>query len=338
LALSRKEGIAMSVPIIGYHAAHEQFSAAELVRFAVAAEEAGFEGVWASDHFHPWQDNQGHADHAWVTLAAIGQRTERLLLGSCVTCPIYRYHPAEVAQAFATLSGLCPGRVFLGVGTGEAVNEAVYSEFGPYRERADRLVEAIALIRRLWSGEWVDFEGRYFQVRNARLYDAPPQPIPIYVAAGGPRSGRLAGEHGDGWITGDSTLARRPETYEAFREGARAASKDADRMPKLVELYVYLGEESAAIEDARYWQYSNVVADVLYIADPREIQRLGEERGDVRAVARRWLVSRDPQDHVQAIRSLADRGMSHVFIHAPQSDQLGVIRFYGEEVIPALRG
>jgi coenzyme F420-dependent glucose-6-phosphate dehydrogenase len=109
-------------------------------------------------------------------------------------------------------------------------------------------------------------------------------------------------------------------------------------MPKLVELYVYLGDESAAIEDARYWQYSDVVPDVLYVADPREIQRLGEERGDVRAVARRWLVSRDPQEHVQAIRSLADQGMSHVFIHAPQSDQLGVIRFYGEEVIPALRG
>lgn len=327
----------MNAPVIGYHAAHEQFSAPELVRFAVAAEEAGFEAVWVADHFHPWQDNQGHAGHAWVTLAAIGQRTERLLLGTGVTCPIYRYHPAEVAHAFATLAGLHPGRVFLSVGTGEAINEAPFVGFGPYRERAERLAEAIVLIRRLWSGEWVDFEGEYFRANPAKLYDKPPQPIPIYVAAGGPRSARLAGEHGDGWITTQEVLRELPAAHEAFREGARAASKDPDRMPKMAELYVYLGDESEAVEAARCWQFSDVVMDALYVPDPREVQRLAEEKGDPRAVARRWLISRDPKDHLEAIRWMVEQGLTHIFIHAPQPDQLGVIRFYRQEVLPALK-
>ncbi len=326
----------MSAPVIGYHAAHEQFTATELVRFAVAAEEAGFEAVWVADHFHPWQENQGHSGYAWITLAAIGQRTERLLLGTGVTCPIYRYHPAQVAHAFATLAGLHPGRVFLSVGTGEAINEYPFAGFGPYGERAARLVEAIELIRRLWSGEWVDFEGRYFRARGAKLYDKPPGPIPIYVAAGGPRSSRLAGEHGDGWITTQQVLRDLPAAYKAFREGARAASKDPDRMPKLAELYVFLGDESEAVDAARCWLFSDVAADVLYVPDPREVQRVAEEKGDPRAVASRWVVSRDPQDHLQAIRWLAGQGMTHIFIHAPQPDQQAVIRFYGEKVIPLL--
>src|SRR3990172_2748544 len=160
---------------VGYVLSHEQFAPGELIEYAVAAEAAGFDAVWASDHFHPWQDNQGHAGQAWITLAAIGQRTARVPMGTAVTCPIYRYNPAIVAQAFATLGLLYPGRVFLGAGTGEAVNEAPAGGGGaPAPGRRARLREAIALARRLWTGGWVASGGPAFPRANARLYDAPP--------------------------------------------------------------------------------------------------------------------------------------------------------------------
>ena len=327
----------MTTPFIGYHAAHEQYTASELVQFAVAAEEAGFDGLWVSDHFHPWQENQGHAGQAWITLAAIGQQTERLLLGTGVTCPTYRYHPAMVAHAFATLAGLYPGRVFLGVGIGEAINEFPFAGYGPYRERVARLVEAITLIRRLWSGDWVDFEGRYYRAKGAKLYDRPPQPIPIYVAAFGPKSARMAGEHGDGWITNAEVIRWLPQSYQGFREGARAAGKDPDRIPKLAELFVVAGDQAEALEAARPWLFAAIALEALSIPDPREVQRLAEERSSPDQIVPRWIVSPEPEAHVEAVRWLAEKGMTHIFIHGPQRDQRRLIRFYGEQVIPTLK-
>jgi len=146
---------------IGYVAAHEQFPGPELVEYGVLAEQAGFDIMWASDHFHPWQHNQGHATQAWLTLAALGQRTQRIVMGTGVTCPTYRYNPAIVAQTFASLGVFYPGRVFLGVGTGEALNEAPSGGgWGPYKERAARLREALTLIERLWTEDWVTYRGQ----------------------------------------------------------------------------------------------------------------------------------------------------------------------------------
>src|SRR4030042_2403113 len=226
-------GSAMA-PVIGYAASHEQFAASDLIEYAVLAEKAGFDALWTSDHFHPWQDNQGHCGHAWITLAAMGQRTQRLLLGTGITCPIYRYNPAEVAHAFASLGVLYPGRVCVGLGTGEALNEVpAGGGWGPYRERAGRLAEAITLIRRLWTEDWVTFEGRYYRLQGAKLYDRPPRPIPIYVAASGPTSARLAGRHGDGWIPDPGTIRRR-DVVQAFEEGVRASGRDPRAMPRRV--------------------------------------------------------------------------------------------------------
>jgi F420-dependent hydroxymycolic acid dehydrogenase len=167
--------------VVGLALSHEQFPLPQLVELGVQAEQAGFAAVWASDHFEPWQDNLGHCGLAWVTLAALGQRTQRLLLGTGVTCPSYRYRPQLVAQAFASLGLLSPGRVFLGVGAGEAVNEVPGGGgWGDYKERTARLEEAVTLIRRLWTGEWVSHQGRYYPVEQARLYDVPSPPVPIY--------------------------------------------------------------------------------------------------------------------------------------------------------------
>jgi len=176
-------------PRIGFVLSHEQFPTEDLVEYAVLAEQAEFDMVWTSDHFHPWLDNEGHSMQPWLTNALIGQQTSRVLFGTGVTCPIYHYQPSQVAQSFASLGVQNPGRVFLGLGTGEALNEqAATGSFGPYQERADRLVEAVEIIRELWTGEWTDYEGTYYQVENARLYDLPDDPPPIYIAASGPKS------------------------------------------------------------------------------------------------------------------------------------------------------
>ncbi len=182
---------------IGFQLSHEQFPAPQLADLGVQAEAGGFDNVWMSDHFQPWQDNQGHAGYARVTQAVIGQRTKTLGVGTFVTCPTYRYRPAELAQAFATLSQFTPGRVIMGVGTGEALNEtAATGEWGNYAERAARLIEAVTVIRQMWTGQTITYKGKYFQVQNARLYDPPVSNIPIYIAATGPKSMYLAGQYG----------------------------------------------------------------------------------------------------------------------------------------------
>jgi TAT-translocated FGD2 family F420-dependent dehydrogenase len=322
-------------PFIGFHAAAEQFSPGEIVELGVAAEQAGFEGFSISDHLHPWQDNQGHAAHAWMTLAAVGARTERLVLGTAVTCPTYRYHPALVAHAFATLGALYPGRVFLGLGTGEALNERpTTGEWGSYRERAARLSEAVRLIRRLWSEEFVDFDGEYFKAGAVRIYDKPAAPIPIYVAASGPRSAHLAGREADGWITDPATARRRPEVRDALLEGAREAGRDEGSLARIVELWLVAGERDEALEAARLWQFLPVFNDVVDVADPRKVQRVAEERSSRERAVDGWLVSADPDEHVAAIEELAALGATHVFIHSPQHDQRRVIEFYEKLVLP----
>jgi len=327
----------MTRPFVGYHCGSEQFAPAELVELAVEAERAGFQGVTVSDHFHPWQDNQGHAGHAWAMLAAIGARTQRLLMGTGVTCPTYRVHPAQVAHAFATLGVLYPGRVFLGVGTGEAVNEAPFANWGRYSDRAERLVEAIKLIRQLWSGEWVDFDGRYYQARSAKLYDVPSTAVPLYVAASGVRSARIAGAQGDGWITDQGTIRRGDAQRTAFADAARGAGKEPDEMPKIAELWAVVGEREDAIAAARPWQFLLAFNEVVDIADPREVQRTAEERVSSERVADTWVVSRDPDAHIAAIRELAAAGATHIFLHSPQPDQRAAIEFYGKHVLPGLR-
>ena len=324
---------------VGYVLAHEQFPPHDIVEFAVAAEQAGFVGVWASDHFHPWQDNQGNCGHAWITLAAIGQRTSRVCLGTGVTCPIYRYHPAIVAQAFATLGVLYGSRVFLGVGTGEALNELpAGGDWGPYAQREARLREAIALIRRLWAGDWVTSDGPAFPIPAAKLYTKPSRTIPIYVAASGPRSAALAGELGDGWITIADAMPPGPEMTEALRSGAQSAGKDARRIPILVELYVVVGERDEALEAARLWQFGPVMKELIAISDPRVIQRRVDEMSSPERTIRPWVVSPDPAVHIERTNDLFSAGASQVYIHAPQRDQPAVIDFYRREVLPSVSG
>ena len=317
---------------------HEQFPIPDLLEFATSAERAGFDGLWTSDHIQPWQDNEGHAMMPWITLALLGTQTHGPFFGTGVTTPTFRYDPAVVAQAFATLGILYPGRVFLGVGTGEALNElAASGQFARYQERHDRLAEAVDLIRQLWAGDHVSYAGQFYSTNNLRLYDVPSEPVPIYVAGNGPKSARLAGQIGDGWITTPANLATM-ELHDAFREGALAGGKNPDQLPILVEDFVVVGGEAEANEAATYWRFAPIgFKELLYMADPRAIQeRAMAELPSPWDTWRDWTVSTDPLAHVQHIQGLWDAGATHVFVHSGNQDQLRMLDFYAHEVIPRL--
>jgi TAT-translocated FGD2 family F420-dependent dehydrogenase len=319
---------------IGFMLAHEQFTVPQLADIGAAAAGAGFDLLATSDHFQPWQANEGHSGEAWVTLAALGARAPGAWMGTAVTCPILRYQPAVVAEAFASLAQLYPGRIFLGVGSGEALNEqAATGEWPSWHERWDRLIEAIGVIRELWTGHPVHHRGTYYHV-DARLYDPPPQPIPLLTAANGPKAMKLAGQHGDGLITD-------PETWKQHRgeweQGARSAGKDPGQMPVLVEQHVVVGGSTEAKQAAELWRFSPKAFKGLHnIVDPADIQAHAEADLPWEKVAAPWPVSTDPTVHVKQIKALFDSGVTIVNIHAGQQDQQRVIDFYRDQVLPKM--
>lgn len=316
---------------VGFVLSHEQFTTTQLVAQAEAAERAGFRYLWASDHLQPWQDNQGHSMFPWITLALVGQHTTHIPFGSGVTCPIYRYDPTTVAQAFASLAVLYPGRVFLGVGTGERLNEeAATTQFGSYRERHDRLIEAIELIRQLWSGERISFQGRYFHTNQLKLYDPPPTAPPILVAAGGPKSAHLAGRYGDGWITEAAGIADQ-QLVTAFDAGAREASRDPATMTKRAEMFAVVGDQSEIADGAQLWRFTAGAVDQ---PNPVGIQQAAQAN-PLDKVINGWTTGTDPATHVKAVQAVLDAGATP-FMHFSQRDPLAAIEFYRTAVLPRL--
>jgi F420-dependent hydroxymycolic acid dehydrogenase len=321
--------------MIAFTLSHEQFPVPELIRLGAAAEKAGFDAVSTSDHFQPWQANEGHAGLAWITLGALGQQTQRIWMGTMVTCPTLRYHPAIVAEAFATLSQLYPGRIYLGLGSGEALNEqAATGMWPPWRERWDRLIEAVTIIRKLWSGQSVQHRGSHYTV-NAKLYDAPPQPIPILLAANGPKAMNLAGAHGDGLVTDPKTWKQHKSEWES---GARSVGKDPASMPVLVEAFVVVGGESDARGPAQLWNFlPKAFKGYQNIPDPSQIERRAAAELPLSKVYGDWPVSQDPAVHVKAVTDLFASGVTIVNVHSGQSDQQKIIDFYGSHVLPKAR-
>lgn len=325
----------ISKRMVGYMLAHEQFPVPELLRAGTAASQAGFHLLATSDHLQPWQANEGHSGAAWVTLGALGARATRGWIGTTVTCPILRYHPAVVAETFASLSLLYPGRVFLGVGSGEALNErAATGSWPKWQERWDRLIEAMTIIRALWSGEHVSHKGTFYSV-EARLYDPPAQPIPLLTAANGKKSMRLAGQHGDGLVTDPLTWKQHKSEWET---GARDAGKDPANMPVLVEQYVVVGGDDDARQAAGKWRFGPEAFKSYYnIADPVRIQQRAETEIPLDRILQEWPVGIDPRVHVAKLQELFDSGATIVNVHAGQQDQRRVIEFYGRQVLPKLK-
>lgn len=320
---------------IGFMLAHEQFSVPELVELGQAAEEAGFGLLATSDHLQPWQTNEGHAGEAWVTMGALTQKTKRVWIGTTVTCPTFRYNPAVVAEAFASLSLLAPGRIFLGIGSGEALNEeAAVGDWPKWPERSERLLEAQEIIRQLWTGQQISHKGRFYTV-NAKLYDRPPKPIPLLMAGNGPKAMRRVGQHAEGLISDPKTWKEYKNSYES---AAKAAGKNPDNMPVLIEQYVVVGDERAAKDPAELWRFGPKAFKKYYnVRDPQQIQTEADSEVPLQEVYSGWAVGTDPEVHVKKVKELFESGVSIVNIHSGQSDQRKVIEFYGKEVLPRLK-
>jgi coenzyme F420-dependent glucose-6-phosphate dehydrogenase len=326
---------------LGYKASAEQFGPAELLRLAVLAERAGLDTVAVSDHFQPWRHKTGHAPNALVWLGAAGQATSSVALATSVLTPTLRYHPSIIAQSFATLGCLNPGRVILGVGTGEAMNEtpATGMEWPGAKERRLRLAEAIVLIRRLWSEERVTFQGEYYRTDRATIYDRPDVPVPIYVAASGPLAAKLAGRVGDGFIC---TSGKRPALYEELQgkvdEGATQAGRDPATIERMIEIKVSYDRDGAdtARDACDWWAALALTPDEKSgIDDPLEMERLADEHAD--RAHTRFIVSADPEDVVEQIRPYVELGFTHLVFHGPGPDQRRFIEQFGTDVLPLLR-
>ena len=313
---------------LGYSLSTEEHAAPDLVRFAQQAEAAGFEYASISDHFHPWVDAQGNSPFVWSVLGAIANATSTLELGTGVTCPTVRYHPAIVAQAAATVASLMPGRFFLGVGTGELLNEHILGRHWPaYETRAAMLEEAVEVIRALWTGETVDHHGTHFTVDNARLYSLPDELPPVIVAAAGPKAARLASRIGDGLInpSGDAAVV------EAFAE-----TGDTDR-PRYLQVSVCWHEDEA---EARRLAHRLVPSVALpgemgaLLPTPTHyqeaVQLVTEDE-----LAKVVICGPDPQRHIELIQKGIDAGYDHIHVYQVGPDQDGFFRFYEREILPA---
>jgi coenzyme F420-dependent glucose-6-phosphate dehydrogenase len=306
----------------------------------VLAERLGLESIAVSDHIQPWRHHGGHSPNALVWLGAVGERTERAMLGTSVLTPTMRYSPAIVAQAFATLACLNPGRVFLGVGTGEAMNEtpATGAEWPGAKERRLRLAEAIELIRSLWTEERVTFQGDYYDTIRATVYDRPDEPVPIYVAASGPLAAKLAGRVGDGFI---ATSGKKQELYEELLsnlvEGAAQAGRDAASLPKFIEIKVsYDHDRQFAYDACRWWAALALTPEEKSgVEDPIEMERLADEAAD--RAHTRFIVSNHADEVVEKIKWYVDLGFDHLAFHAPGEDQRRFLEQFCADVLPKLR-
>jgi coenzyme F420-dependent glucose-6-phosphate dehydrogenase len=326
---------------LGYKASAEQFGPRELLDFSVLAEQSGFDSVFVSDHLQPWRHDGGHAPAALPWLGALAASTERVTIGTSVLTPTFRYHPALVAQAFATLGCLYPGRIVLGIGSGESMNEAPLGiEWPEPKERFARLREAIDLIELLWAKERVDFEGTYYRTDRATIYDRPEVAVPLYIAGSGPAATRLAGRRGAGFIT---TSGKAPTLYTdvllpAVREGLAKSGRAESELDLLIEVKVSFDPDHArAMDDTRFWGALALSSEEKTgVEDPVEMQRLADEL-PVERTASRFIVSTDVDEHVAAIQRYVDLGFTHLVFHAPGPDQAAFLRRYGEEVLPRLR-
>ena len=327
---------------LGYKASAEQFGPNELLDYAVLAERAGFDSVFVSDHFQPWRHNGGHAPFAPAWLGAAGSRTSRIVLGTSVLTPTFRYHPAIVAQCFGTLGAMYPERVILGVGTGESLNEvpATGLDWPEIKVRFARLREAVRLIRKLWSEERVTFDGEYYKTENATIYDRPEQSPPIYIAGAGPMIAKFSGRHADGFIctSGKPTELYREKLLPNVSAGEEAAGREPGEVELTIELKVSFDTDAErALEDTRYWAALALSPEEkMSIEDPLEMEQLAEKLPIQRA-ASRWIVSTDPDEHIERIRPYVELGFSHLVFHAPGPDQARFIRLYAKSVFPKLR-
>jgi coenzyme F420-dependent glucose-6-phosphate dehydrogenase len=314
---------------LGYTLASEEHRPLDLVRYGRLAEEVGFDFAMISDHFHPWIDRQGNSPFVWSVIGALAQATERIPIGTAVTCPTIRIHPAIVAQAAATSAAMLPGRFVLGVGSGESLNEHILGDpWPPASVRLEMLEEAVAVIRELWGGGLVEHHGRHYTVENARLYTLPEEPPPIVAAAAGPKAARLAGRIGDGFMG----TAPQGELIETFEQAGGAGK------PRYGQATVCWAEsEQEARRTAHEWWPNAAMSGELgqVLPQPAHYEQAAQlvREDDVAEVV---ACGPDPERHLDFLRRYAQAGYDHVFVHQVGPDQEGYLRWAERELLPRI--
>jgi coenzyme F420-dependent glucose-6-phosphate dehydrogenase len=332
---------------LGYKASAEQFSPRDLVEYAVEAEAHGFESVTVSDHFQPWRHEGGHAPFSLAWMAAVGERTKTVQIGTSVLTPTFRYNPAVIAQAFATMGCLYPGRIMLGVGSGEALNEiatgfrgAGEQDWPEFKERFARLRESVKLMRQLWTEDRVDFQGEYYSTHGASIYDRPDMPIPVYIAAGGPMVARYAGRAGDGFIctSGKGMDLYTEKLIPSVQEGADAAGRDAGQIDHMIEIKLsYDTSYDTALENTRFWAPLALSKEQKHdITDPVEMEKAADAL-PIEQIASRFIVGADPDAVVAEIKKYIDAGLNHLVFHGPGHDQRRFMELFERDLAPRLR-
>jgi G6PDH family F420-dependent oxidoreductase len=327
----------MTRPKIGYAAMLEQFGPAEVLDLCAAAEAAGFSGVMAADHLQPWVPRQGQASFVWEVLAVAGTRTAGDL-GPGVTCPSFRMPPVIVAQAAATLEVMYPGRTWLGLGSGEALNEHVVAGYWPEApERINRMFEAIEIISGLFMGKEIKHDGRFFKMETCRLWTLPEKAPPIYVATAGPVTAKRTGQFADGIITVGAPEEKLELVFGKFEEGARLAGKDPSTMPKILQLHLSWAEtdEQAVANAVTEWPNGGMKFPKQDIRSPRDFEQMA-------AMVRpedfsgRMLMTSDIEAHRREIQKFLDMGFDQIYLHNVGRNQREWIEAFGREVLPKL--
>ena len=327
---------------IGYKASAEQFGPRDLVEFGVAAEQHGFDSAVVSDHYQPWRHEGGHAPFSISWMTAVGERTSRIVLGTSVLTPTFRYNPAVIAQAFATMGCLYPDRIMLGIGTGEALNDvAVTGMVWPeFKERFARMREAVDLMRKLWSEDHVDHNGEYYKTVGATIYDRPANPIPIYIAAGGPVVARYAARVGEGFIctSGKGMKLYEEELVPALNEGIEKAGRAPESLDRMIEVKLsYDHDGDFALNSTRFWAPLALTAEQKHsVHSSQEMERLADEL-PIEQVAKRWIVASKPDEVLEGLKPYIDAGFTNLVFHAPGADQVRFMDQFAADVMPALR-
>jgi coenzyme F420-dependent glucose-6-phosphate dehydrogenase len=327
---------------LGIILSSEEYPPGDLVRFGVLAEKVNLDSVWGSDHFHPWFHTGGHSVFIWHVLSAVGTLTQRVIIGTAVTCPLFRYPPAVVAQSFATLSCLFPGRVFLGVGTGEALNEIPCGFDWPstHRERLERLREALLIIRLLWTKNYVTYNGKYYRVIKANLYDKPPVQIPIHVASTGVKGAELAGILGDAFMslpTDDISLFT-SKLFPALERSAKKIGRDPSEIEKSLTIQAGFSYGDYEVALRSLFQWRSTLLPVFFdlgVYDPRYIEMHGD-RVSREAIEKYFLVADSEESVIKFYERYIRVGFTHLSA-AVSGDVEGFIKLLGEKVAPYLR-
>ncbi len=343
---------------VGYWASQEQYSMQDLLKFVIEAEKGGFTSTMTSDHFHPWWNEGGFGNFTWIWLAAAAERTKNMQFVTGVTSPVYRYNPAIIAQAFASLNVLYPNRISLGVGTGEAMNEVSVGFEWPHPEiRLNRTIEAIEIINNLWNkGQppqvdketkfvsrnkhidtdgFLTYNGQYFKTKSAKLYTPSSNPIPLYMAASGPEAIEAAATFTDGLIT-ISQPNNSKEMFDKFDQAAKTVGKDPTRLEKIGKPKISYSEDyDEAFKSANFWR-AGEIEDVFNttINDPRKLQEKALEEVSDEKLKKSTLIVTSIEDLIKPLEDYFKSGFTKIFLHSTSPDELDFVRQFCKKVLP----